>query len=192
MKARMMLLSPKAMRMLPIPERNRQILQMRQEGVSKKEVARRFGLSPTRIWLIERRDRADSSVADRRTQLRENIRVADDLDKMWPVNDLADAIGLVVVTQKRLLDHFEATGKSQISLRELMGMCLAAPVEGLGFMMPPLLRVRGVGRTGYWSVVNGLTGMDLGSRCNQQWQKTMEKVKQERQVTGATPYASAS
>jgi len=40
-----------------------------------------------------------------------------------------------------------------------------------------------------WSVVNGLTGMDLGSRCNAEWQKRLVKVKQEHKVTGATPYS---
>ncbi len=34
----------------------------------------------------------------------------------------------------------------------------------------PHFRVYGVGKIGFWSVVNGLTGMDLGSRCNEEWQ----------------------
>jgi transcriptional regulator len=41
---------------VPIPERNRQILQMRKEGVQRLEVARRFRLSPSRIDQIEKRD----------------------------------------------------------------------------------------------------------------------------------------
>ena len=148
--------------MIPIPERNRQILEMRNQGVSQTEVARRFKLSPSRIYLIEKQDATDRSLAGRRNRLREVIRAADDLDRMWPVEDLIDAMGLIVVTRKRLMDHFVAAGKRQISLRELMDMCLDAPVEGLDFMMSPLLRVHGVGKKGFWSVVNGLTGMDLG------------------------------
>jgi len=66
--------------MIQIPERNRQILEMRAKGMSQIEVARRFELSPTRIWLIERRDRADRSMADPRAKLREEIRAADDLE----------------------------------------------------------------------------------------------------------------
>jgi hypothetical protein len=63
-------------------------------------------------------------------------------------------------------------------------MCLDAPVEGLDFMMSPLLRVYGVGKTGSWSVANGLTGMDLDNRCNQEWQGRLVKVKQKYRVTG--------
>ena len=106
------------------------------------------------------------------------------------MKDLLDAIGLGVVTRQRLMDHFVATGKRQSSLRELMDMCLDAPVEGLDFMMSPLLRVHGVGKKGFWSVVNGLTTMDLGSRCNNEWEWRLVKVKQKYAVTGATPYSS--
>ncbi len=38
------------------------------------------------------------------------------------------------------MDHFADKRQDQISLRELMDMCLDAPVEGLDFMMSPLLR----------------------------------------------------
>ena len=176
--------------MIPNPERNRQILELRKKGMSQTEVARRFKLSPSRIYLIEKQDAADRSLAERRTRLRQGIRAADDLERMWPVEDLIDALGLIVVTRKRLMDHFVAAGKQQISLRELMDMCLDAPVDGLDFMMSPLLRVYGVGKKGFWSVVNGLTGMNMGNRCNEEWQWRLVKVKQEHRVKGATPYSS--
>jgi hypothetical protein len=80
---------------------------MRKEGAHRLEVARRFNLSLSRIDQIEMTDMADRATAERRAQLREAIRSADDLDKMWPVIDLLDA-------------------------------------------------VRGVGKKGFWCVVNGL------------------------------------
>jgi hypothetical protein len=72
-----------------------------------------------------------------------------------------------------------------------MDMCLDAPVEGLDFRMSPLSRVYGVGKIGFWNVVNGLTGMDLGSRCNEEWQWRLVKVKQKWGITGRTPYSSS-
>jgi hypothetical protein len=36
----------------------------------------------------------------------------------------------------------------------------------------------GVGKIGFWSVVNGLTGMDMGKRCSEEWQKRLVKVKE--------------
>ena len=68
-------------------------------------------------------------MCERRAKLREEIRAVDNLDRIWPVNDLEDAIGPIVVTRKRLLDQFAEVGKQQITLREFMDMCLHAPVE---------------------------------------------------------------
>jgi len=47
---------------VPIQERNRQILQMRKEGVPRREVALRFGLSPNRISQLEQRKGFDHSM----------------------------------------------------------------------------------------------------------------------------------
>jgi hypothetical protein len=164
--------------MTSISERNRRILEMRQQGFSQKETAMRFKLSPSRIQLIEKQDAAERSMAERRSRLREAIRSADDPDRMWPVLDLIDALGLSTVTQKRLMAHFMQAGKQQISLRELMDMCSIAPVDDSSFVFSPLLRVKGVGKIGYWAVVNGLTEMDLGKRCNEEWEKRLKKVKE--------------
>lgn len=177
--------------MIPIQERNRQILQMRKEGVPRSEVAHRFGLSRERISQLEKRDEADRSMAERRANFMEAVRTADDPERTWPVNDLADAIGLIVVTKKRLLDHFVETGKEQISLRELMDMCLDGLMEREEFIAPPLLKVSGIGKKGFGSVANGLTNMDLGSRCNEEWRSNrLPKVKRNWRITGATPYSA--
>ena len=104
------------------------------------------------------------------------LQEADDMDKLWPVGDLLDALALIVVTRKRLMDHFAEKKQDQISLRELMDMCLDAPVEKLDFMMSPLLRVYGLGKKGFWSVVKGLTDLDMGTHCNQEWQARLVKV----------------
>ena len=161
---------------MSVQERNRQILQLRKEGLSQTALARRFELSPSRIYLIEKQSAATRSMAERRTKLLKQLRDADDMDKLWHIEDLLDALGLIVVTRKRLIDHFVAAGKNQINLRELMDMCLDAPVEGMDFVMSPLLRVYGVGKKGFWSVVKGLTDLDMGTRCNQEWQTRSVKV----------------
>ena len=114
-----------------IPERNRKILQMRKEGVRRSDVARKFNLSPSRIYLIEQQSRADKGTAERRVKLREQVVNADDLDALWAVEDLVDAIGVTVLTKKLLMKHFVEVAKKEISLGELMDMCIEAPVEGL-------------------------------------------------------------
>ncbi len=162
--------------MMPVCQRNQQIVKLRQEGLSQTEIAKRFKLSPSRIYLIEKQDAASRPMEARRAKVLKQLQEADDLGKLWPVGDLLDALGLIAVTRKRLMDHFADKRQDQISMRELMDMCLDASVEGLDFMLSPLLRVYGVSKKGYWNVVNGLTDMDLGNRCNEEWQKRLVKV----------------
>jgi len=80
------------------------------------------------------------------------LRTDDDMEKLVVVEDLVDAIGMTVVAKNRLMDNFVAVVKNEISLRELMDMCLDAPVEGLDFMMSPLVIMRGIGPKGFWSL----------------------------------------
>jgi len=112
-------------------------------------------------------------MAERRAKLREGIRIADDPEKPWPVNDLADGIRLTGATKNRLPDHFVGIGKQQMSLQELMDMCSNGPPDRYGWIAPALLRICGIGKYGFWSVVNGLTDMDLGNRCNEEWRKRL-------------------
>ncbi len=162
--------------MNPPPERNRKILQMLMGGMPQSEVARKFRLSPSRVYLIEKQDAAAKSMEERRTRMLKQLQGADDMDKLWPVEDLLDALRLIVVTRKRLMHHFAEKRQDQISLRELMDMCVDAPVEGMDFTMTPLLRVYGLGKKGFWSVVKGLTDLDMGTHCNQEWQTRLVKV----------------
>jgi len=176
--------------MIPIQERNRQILQMRREGVPRREVALQVNLSRARIAQLEKRDTRDQAMAARCANLRAKMHSADDVDRMWPVNDLVDAIGLVAGHKNRLLDHFLAMGQDRISLRALMDMCLEGAPDKGGLRSRPLLKVYGIGRKGFWSVVNGLTSMDLGKQCNEEWRTKLVKVKQQSGIRGATPYSS--
>ena len=162
---------------LPIEERNRRILSLREEGVPSRDVALRFRLSRHRISQIEQQHAAEESMAVRRAVLTEAIRKTDDPEKPWPIEDLVDAIGLPTVTKKRLLEHFRRTSPGHMTLRALMDMCVDSPVAGLDFMMPSLLRVYGIGKKGFWSVINGLTAMDLGPQCSGGWQIRLNEVR---------------
>ncbi len=151
---------------------------MRKEGVPTQAVARRFRLSRSRIQQIELRAADDVALANRRATLLAQMQAADDLERLWPVGDLADACIGSRTTKIRLLTHFSRTGKAQISLRELMEMCQKPPriLDALG--RPPLLRIPSIGKKCFWCVADGLTSADLGSRCNEEWRSRLAEVKQ--------------
>ena len=130
-------------------------------------------MSAGRIQQLESRDEAGKGMAERRAKLREAICAADDPEKHWPVNDMVDAIGLLAVTKRRLVDYFARAGRDQITIRELMDLCSDFPEENRIL----LLKIPGIGKKGFWSLVNGLTNMDQGSRCNEEWQNRLSAVK---------------
>lgn len=152
------------------PNRNQVILQRRQRGASRREVAREFGLSIARIAAIEQEDAQAKALAARSARMEEEMRRANDLDKAWPVADLVEALGLPVIFRMRLLDHFGRGCKTQLSLRELFDLVVAPTAEtSPGFRPIPLLQVWGVGKIGRRHVITALAGLDMGRRCNTAW-----------------------
>ena len=159
-------------------KRNRQIIEMREQGIPLKDIARKFRLTHARIRLIEREAATEKSLAQRRARLQTQIRCADDLDKSWAVVDLIDALWLIVIARVRLLAYFKEIHKRQMSLRELMDLAMS-PTHAVesGPVSTPLLRIRGIGKYGFYSVIAELTEMDLGPRGNEEWRNRLAKLK---------------
>lgn len=150
--------------------RNELILRRRRLGDPRREVAREFGLSVSRISAIEREAAEAKSLAARRARVREEMVRADDLDKAWPVASIVEALGLPVIFRVRLLDYFEESGKEQISLREFFSMVVApSPETAPRFQPIPILRVWGVGRIGRRRVIAALQSLDMGRQSNEAW-----------------------
>ena len=106
------------------------------------------------------------------------------------MRDLADAIELTGATKNRLQDHLVGAGKQQMSLRELMDLCPNGPPDRYGWRAPALLRIYGIGKYGLACVVNGLTHLDLGRRCEEEWRERLAKVEEQLGTAGATPYSA--
>ena len=169
-------------------KRNLQILKMSRAGAGHRAIARRFNRSRSSIDIIVRQLQEDEQQAKRNTQLLESIRRADDLDRRWPVTDLIAALRLLSVTRMVLLRHFEECGTDTVSLRTLMNWAMPEPDSpDARSGVPPLLKIRGVGKKGFWSVVTQITALDLGDRSNQEWGQKLAKLKFAWKITGALP-----
>ena len=175
---------------VPSPGRNQQILQMLEHGIPHGEVARRFMVSTCRVGQIAGQAKAKQAREERRTKLREKIRGSDDPERLWPVEDLADALGLREAAKSGLLYHFAQTGKQQVSWRELTDLCSSTPLATGGYRSPTLLRVRGIGRKGLWSVIRSLASLDLGRRCNEEWRTRLVIAEELRGISVATSYSA--
>ena len=169
-------------------KRNLKIFQMSRAGVGHRTIARRFNRSRSSVDVIVRRLQEDEQLAKRNTQLLESIRQADDLDRKWPATELITALRLLSVTRTVLLRHFEECGTATVSLRTLMNLAMPesdSPDARSGLC--PLLKIRGVGKKGFWSVVTQITALDFGDRSNQEWERKLAKLKLAWKITGALP-----
>ena len=121
--------------------------------------------------------------------MRDALKQANDLDKRWPVNDLLDTLDLITMTRMRLDVHFAKEGIQELSLRDLMNLAYSEIVaDGKVTLDYPLLRIRGVGKKGFWSVANQLTRLDLGGQCNLEWNFRLARIKGIWRIQGPTPY----
>jgi hypothetical protein len=169
-------------------QRNQRIVEMRAQGVTCQEIARLLGITPGRVAMIELRAATERAQAEQRGQLQAELRLADDLDKTWPVLNLLDALHLLAVARARLLTHLGERHKTRMSLREFMDLVVSEhgdPSEV--FARTPLLRVRGIGRIGYYSVAAELTETDLGPRCNAEWQRRLAVLRCEWRIPSWPP-----
>ena len=162
----------------PIRDRNQQILELLAHAVPRRDIARRFQLSPARVEQIAGEAKARQAREERRAKLREEIRSSDNPERMWPVGDLAEAIGLSRTARNGLQDHFAKAGKQEMNLLELMDMFLSGPAKNGDSMPPPMLKVRGIGTKGFVSLAEKLANTDLGDRCNREWLDRCGKEKE--------------
>jgi hypothetical protein len=138
--------------------------------------------------MIEQRAATEQAQGEQRGQFHAELRLADDLDKTWPVLNLLDALHLLAVARTRLLTHLGEQHKTRMSLREFMDLVVSEngdPSES--FAHTPLLRVRGIGKIGFDSVAAELTETDLGPRCNEEWRKRLAVLRREWRIPSWPP-----
>ena len=177
--------------MTKIQQRNEQILKMRGEGASPREVATHFGITPQLVSCIEKANNAAKAMEVRRATLQQQLRDADDLDKPWKAADLVDSLSLTNRTKAALKFHYDWPETERITLREVMELAIS-PVEDSkpGYLIAPLLSIQRFGVMGLCDVVRVFTITDLGERCNQEWQRKLERLKCSVRVHGSPTWWS--
>jgi len=161
-----------------IRKRNELIRQRAQEGRTSRELALKFRLSRSRILNILQEFKTEEAMTRRRIELRKAIASADDIDQKWAVEDLLDAIHPIPVAKTALSRHFKDCNQNEISLREMMDMVFFEKANDTTcFNMTPLLKIWCLGKCGFWSIVKGITEMDLGPKGNQEWKQRLDKLR---------------
>lgn len=163
-------------------KRDVEIVRLCHSGMTSGDASQRFGISRDRIRQILRRDERERALAQRRPSLTSAIRLADDLDRGWPMADILEVLKLPSVT-RNALELFWTTGTRatsccQIRLRELMDLITPAPAPR-GYMTLPALYIRYVGKCGIDALVRGISRLELSGACRLEWERRLKLFKAE-------------
>jgi hypothetical protein len=172
-----------------IRKRNELIRQRAQEGKTNRELALKFRLSRSRIQNILQEFEAEEAMTRRRIELRKAIATADDIDQKWSVEDLLDAIHPIPVAKTALSRHFKDCNQNEISLREMMDIVIA-PSANKKFVFNPASaqKIYCFGKYGFFSMVKGITEMDLGPKGNQEWNQRLDKLRRHWHIDNTGSY----
>jgi len=162
---------------------------MRQAGASYREIAQVFGLSKQAIGAILQGFAVEKSKLEKRHEMLEEIRMANDPDRKWAATDLLEALGVITMARNAVANYFQWRQMTEISLRELMDLVISEKQHArLGYLISPLIDLRCMGRRGFWSVVRQLTELDLGERNNQEWTGRLRRLRQCSRIRGEIQY----
>lgn len=152
-------------------KRDTEIIQMRKDGLSCKQIGERFGISPGRVGQIISAFEMEEQQRERFDQILQTLRSTNNLDKKWPKEFLMEFLLLPKVLAWRLERYFRRENIVELSLRDLMDFLISAHIE-LGqdvFQVMPALTQFNIGRKTHTWLVGRVSQQDLGEAFNKEW-----------------------
>jgi len=164
--------------MMNLAERDAEILRLRREHVSYKQIGQKFHISRERVRQIVCRLEVEERRRERSEDLRAVIQSSNDIEKRWPRDFILDALLLQGRPRWSVQRFMENRGMSEASLKDLMDFLIADterhPVNRLEAM--PAYRQKDVGIKTYSTLVDHLSGLDLGVAFNMEWARRLKKL----------------
>jgi len=165
--------------MIDYEERNLEILKMRKEGKSFRELSRLFGISFERIRQIVFRSELGKEIQEKSEKIRECFRSSDDIEKRWPKDIMLVGLLFPKTVTWRLRRYFEGHDIQEISLKDLMDFLIRDKKRRSTnlFEVVPALRRNHFGRKTVHTMIKHLSEQDLGDSFNIEWDKRLESLR---------------
>ena len=171
-------------------ERYDRIRRMHEAGASNKEISLVVGISGEALRLVFKKFEGQKAANENSKELLGEIRQLDDLERKWKVMDLLDALLLTTRARTAIKNRCEWKHVTELSLREFMELVISdKPHAKPGFLLTPLVDFRNVRLNSFWATVKRLAELDLGDRCNQEWRRRLELLRQASRLHGGNRYS---
>jgi len=163
---------------------------MHEAGVSNQEIALAVGISSGALRLVFKKFQAEAEANEQTIKLLQEFRSIDDLDRKWKVGRLLDGLLLTTRTRTAIENVCEWRNVTELTLREFMELLISdKPHAKPGFLLTPLVDFRNVRLKSFWAAVKRLAELDLGDRCNQEWRRRLERLRQASRLHGGQRYS---
>ncbi len=166
--------------MIDFKKRNLKIIQTRNKGITYKKIADLFGLSHERVRQIIIRSEFEEKQRLRSEEIKEIIRLSDDINKKWPTDLLTDGLQFPKPVTRILNMYFDNHNTTLFSLKDLMDFII--PEHELFhtqfWISVPAYEENRVGIKIYSSFIDHLSQQDLGNTFNTEWAKRVIKLMQ--------------
>jgi hypothetical protein len=160
---------------------------MHEAGASNNEITLAVGISGEALRLVFKKLEAEKAANESSAELLWEIRRLDDLDRKWRVMDLLAALPLTTRARTAIKNRCEWKHVTELSLREFMELVISDKPHG--FLLTPLVDFRNVRLKSFWATVKRLAELDLRYRCNQEWRRRLELLRQASRLHGGNRYS---
>ena len=158
--------------MIDYEKRNLEVLRMRKEGKSLRQLSNRFGISVERIEQIILCYELGKEIEEKSEKIRERFRSVDDIGKKWPEDIIIVGLLFPKMVTWRLKKYFERHDIQEISLKDLMDFLILEkkrrPTDL--FEVVPAFKENQFGRKTVYVMIKHLSEQDLGDSFNSEWE----------------------
>ena len=155
-----------------------EILKMRGEGMTLRQIGLRVGVSASRVGQLIQASGKSARLAARASVIREELRTANDGSRKVPVEDVLCLLDLSGKARDRLRKWCEWEAITELSLFDLMDMLLPVVEHPRGlYDLMPAYKVHGLGQKIYAELIKAVTALDCGDACQTEWTVRKERLK---------------
>jgi len=159
-------------------KRDSEIIRMKKEGISCKQICERFSISRSRVGQIISVIEREEQKRERSRQILQTLRSTNDIGKKWPKETIMECLLLPKVIAWRLERYFQSEYIVELSLLDLMDFLISGHIEpgqDLFQVMPALMQFN-VGRKTYAVLVRRISQQDLGGAFHTEWARRISNV----------------
>ena len=164
--------------MIDYEKRNLEIVKVREEGKTLRQVSSKFGLSFERIRQIIFCYELGKEIEERSAKIKKRFRSVDDIERKWPKEMVVEGLLFPKMVIWRLKRYFERHDIDEISLKGLMDFLIQDKMRRSTdlFEVVPAFKENHFGRKTVYAMIKHLSVQDLGDSFNSEWEKRLESL----------------